>query len=167
MLTVLKEWLADERLADTRLVVLTHGARSRPAPRTSPTSPTRPCGLIRSARAEHPGRLVLVDVDGPDALQQLPAVLATGEPEIAVRAGRALAPRLVRAPRADNRAPGTSWPSDGVVLVTGGTGTLGALCARHLVTAQAYGTWCWPAGAATPHPRPRPSPANCAPSAPR
>ncbi|WP_428836715.1 SDR family NAD(P)-dependent oxidoreductase, partial [Streptomyces bangladeshensis] len=136
VLTVLKEWLADERLADTRLVVLTHGAVPAGAEDVTDLAHAPVWGLIRSARAEHPGRLVLVDVDGPDALQQLPAVLATGEPEIAVRAGRALAPRLVRAPRADTRAQGTSWPSDGVVLVTGGTGTLGALCARHLVTAH-------------------------------
>ncbi|WP_425553660.1 SDR family NAD(P)-dependent oxidoreductase, partial [Dactylosporangium salmoneum] len=31
------------------------------------------------------------------------------------------------------RAPGPTWPTDGTVLVTGGTGTLGALVARHLV----------------------------------
>ncbi|MFF7460053.1 SDR family NAD(P)-dependent oxidoreductase [Streptomyces tricolor] len=136
VLTVLKEWLADERLADTRLVVLTHGAVPAGAEDVTDLAHAPVWGLIRSARAEHPGRLVLVDVDGPDALQQLPAVLATGEPETAVRAGRALAPRLVRAPRTDTRAQGTAWPSDGVVLVTGGTGTLGALCARHLVTAH-------------------------------
>uniref|UniRef100_UPI0035711835 SDR family NAD(P)-dependent oxidoreductase n=1 Tax=Streptomyces cinerochromogenes TaxID=66422 RepID=UPI0035711835 len=135
VLSVLQEWLADERLAGTRLVVLTHGAVPVEHEDVTDLAHAPVWGLIRSARAEHPGRLVLVDVDGPDALQQLPAVLATGEPEIAVRSGRVLAPRLVRAARTDEPASGPApWPSDGVVLVTGGTGTLGALCARHLVT---------------------------------
>ncbi|UFQ99993.1 SDR family NAD(P)-dependent oxidoreductase [Streptomyces sp. Go40/10] len=137
VLSVLQEWLADERLAGTRLVVLTHGAVPVEHEDVTDLAHAPVWGLIRSARAEHPGRLVLVDVDGPDALQQLPAVLATGEPEIAVRSGRVLVPRLVRAARTDEPASGPApWPSDGVVLVTGGTGTLGALCARHLVTAH-------------------------------
>ncbi|MEU6671191.1 SDR family NAD(P)-dependent oxidoreductase [Streptomyces sp. NPDC046727] len=135
VLTALQEWLADERLAGTRLVVLTHGAVPVEHEDVTDLAHAPVWGLIRSARAEHPGRLVLVDVDGPDALQQLPAVLATGEPEIAVRSGRVLAPRLVRVPRTDEpTSEAARWPSDGVVLVTGGTGTLGALCARHLVT---------------------------------
>ncbi|WP_420822217.1 type I polyketide synthase, partial [Streptomyces antioxidans] len=75
--------------------------------------------------------------------------LATGEPELALRAGRALAPRLARATApppasaqdsglavdaATNPLPGTfAFDGDGTVLITGGTGALGRLLARHLV----------------------------------
>ncbi|MEU8703503.1 SDR family NAD(P)-dependent oxidoreductase, partial [Streptomyces sp. NPDC048680] len=134
VLAVLQAWLADDRPAATRLAVLTHGAVAVGDEDVTDLAHSPVWGLIRSARAEHPGRLVLIDVDSPDALQQLPAVLATGEPEIAVRAGHAAAPRLVRAPVTDGPAP--AWDPEGVVLVTGGTGTLGALCARHLVAAH-------------------------------
>ncbi|MEH0547424.1 SDR family NAD(P)-dependent oxidoreductase [Streptomyces sp. B21-105] len=135
VLAVLQEWLAEDRLAATRLVVLTHGAVAVGDEDVTDLAHAPVRGLIRSARAEHPGRLVLVDVDSPDALQQLPAALVVDEPEVAVRAGRARAPRLVRAPLTE--APALAWDPDGVVLVTGGTGTLGALCARHLVTEHA------------------------------
>ncbi|MEK8104254.1 hypothetical protein NKG94_02255 [Micromonospora sp. M12] len=53
-------------------------------------------GLVRSAQSEHPGRFVLVDVDGdePDW-----AALATlDEPQLAVRDGKLLVPQLERAP---------------------------------------------------------------------
>ncbi|WP_238413012.1 type I polyketide synthase, partial [Saccharothrix deserti] len=83
-------------------------------------------GLLRAARAEHPDRVVLVDLDTDDPAL-LDAALATGEPEIAVRDGLLRAPRLVRAP-----APTTAPDLTGTVLVTGGTAGLGALVARHL-----------------------------------
>ncbi|WP_432015789.1 beta-ketoacyl reductase, partial [Streptomyces cucumeris] len=51
------------------------------------------------------------------------------EPQLAVRGGRLLAPRLGRAAVAG----GASVELGGTVLITGGTGGLGAVCARHLV----------------------------------
>jgi polyene macrolide polyketide synthase/pimaricinolide synthase PimS1 len=56
------------------------------------------------------------------------AAVGTGEPELAIRDGEVLVPRLVRAAA----QPGHAW--HGTALVTGGTGALGALIARHLVT---------------------------------
>jgi acyl transferase domain-containing protein/short-subunit dehydrogenase/acyl carrier protein len=61
------------------------------------------------------------------------AALALGEPEVAVRGGAVFVPRLVRA--AGNAGPGTA---DGTVLVTGGTGGLGALFAQHLVAERGF-----------------------------
>ncbi|MGX7825876.1 type I polyketide synthase [Actinokineospora sp. 24-640] len=54
-------------------------------------------GLVRSAQAENPGSFVLVDIDDDSAMALLPSVLATGEPQVAIRGGAMLAPRLVRA----------------------------------------------------------------------
>ncbi|MEK8142969.1 alcohol dehydrogenase catalytic domain-containing protein [Streptomyces sp. M10(2022)] len=52
-------------------------------------------GLVRSAQSEHPGRIVLVDVDG-DVVPDWSAVLGADEPQLAVRSGELLAPRLAR-----------------------------------------------------------------------
>ncbi|MFI2612179.1 type I polyketide synthase [Kitasatospora sp. NPDC018619] len=133
VLGLLQEFLAEERFSGTRLAVLTGGAVAAAEGDRLPGLAHAPLwGLLGSAQAEHPERFVLVDLDGTaDAAAVLPPALACGEPRLAVRAGELLAPRLVRA------APtATARPLDpaGTVLVTGGTGTLGTLLARHLVT---------------------------------
>ncbi|MFJ9709415.1 type I polyketide synthase [Streptomyces sp. NPDC101234] len=62
---------------------------------------------------------------------ELEAALRSGEPQVAVRDGVVLAPRLVLA---DHPATGSAEPTpEGTVLVTGGTGALGAGLARYLV----------------------------------
>jgi acyl transferase domain-containing protein/acyl-coenzyme A synthetase/AMP-(fatty) acid ligase/NADPH:quinone reductase-like Zn-dependent oxidoreductase/NAD(P)-dependent dehydrogenase (short-subunit alcohol dehydrogenase family)/acyl carrier protein len=54
-------------------------------------------GLLRSAQSEHPDRFVLVDSDDSEASRRaLPRALAAGEPQLALRAGRILVPRLER-----------------------------------------------------------------------
>ncbi|MET8055041.1 beta-ketoacyl reductase, partial [Streptosporangium sp. NPDC005286] len=59
------------------------------------------------------------------------AVLASGEPQAAVREGAVRVPRLARVmPAEEAERP---WDPDGTVLVTGGTGGLGGHLARHLV----------------------------------
>ena len=86
-------------------------------------------GLVRSAQSEHPDRFVLVAVDAPAAPELLARAVATGEPQLGVTAGQLTVPRLARKPRASPEIR----PLAGTVLVTGGTGTLGRLVARHLV----------------------------------
>ncbi|GHD97255.1 type I polyketide synthase [Streptomyces naganishii] len=138
-LGLLRSWLADERLADARLVFVTRGAVAAGAGEAvGDLTHAAVHGLVRSAQSEHPDRFLLVDLDGP--VTALPAALACGEPEIAVRAATLRAPRLARAADIDpgtDIGPGTSsrplHAPDGRVLVTGATGTLGGLVARHLV----------------------------------
>ncbi|WP_067456433.1 type I polyketide synthase [Actinomadura macra] len=139
-LRVLNDWFAGERPSGTPLVIVTSGAVAtedgeRPDPNASAA-----WGLIRTAQAENPGRIVLVDVDGSDAARlaiptALAAALANGEPQLALREGRVLVPRLVRAGTEESAAAPAFRP-DGTVLVTGGTGALGRVIARHLVTAH-------------------------------
>ncbi|MYR62340.1 SDR family NAD(P)-dependent oxidoreductase, partial [Streptomyces sp. SID625] len=89
-------------------------------------------GLVRAAEAENPGRFVLADLDGASGSHdRLTAVLATGEPEFALHDGTLRVPRLVRGAGPDTAA---APDPEGTVLVTGGTGGLGALIARRLVT---------------------------------
>nr|WLD25870.1 turonicin A polyketide synthase subunit TurHI [Streptomyces sp.] len=133
VLSLLKEWLADDRFADGRLVLLTRGAVAA-VPGEGPTDLVHApvWGLVRSAQSENPGRIVLIDLDADDA-PVLAAALASGESEVAVRGGTVLVPRLARAavPTAE---PAPAWDLDGTVLLTGASGSLGALFARHLVT---------------------------------
>ncbi|MGA5824146.1 type I polyketide synthase [Kitasatospora sp. NPDC094028] len=130
-----RAWLGEPRLADARLALLTHGAEAA-APSTDATVLAQAAahGLIRSAQSENPGRFLLVDLDGdPASDAALPAALAVpDEPRLAVRGGEVTAPRL--RPVAPGGGRAWTWNPAGTVLITGGTGTLGALVARHLVT---------------------------------
>ncbi|MGW0395884.1 SDR family NAD(P)-dependent oxidoreductase, partial [Streptomyces sp. NPDC003042] len=138
-LALLQDWLADDRLEATRLVVLTRGAVDAGAAGVPEPASATVWGLLRSAQAEAPDRIVLVDLDHPgDApvpARILSAVLASGEPQAAVRGGEVLLPRLRRlAGTAGTGERAAAWDPEGTVLITGGTGALGGLFARHLVT---------------------------------
>ncbi|MEV6624691.1 SDR family NAD(P)-dependent oxidoreductase [Amycolatopsis sp. NPDC051106] len=110
------------RDSEDRLAVVTRGAVSVAGEDVDPALATV-WGLVRAAEAENPGRFVLVDGDVETAL-------ASGEPEVAVRDGKAYVPRFVAAtPSGD-----LGWNLDRTVLITGGTGGLGAVVAKHLVT---------------------------------
>ncbi|MFE9221984.1 type I polyketide synthase [Streptomyces lavendulae] len=135
-LALVQGWLADERFAGSRLAVVTRGAVSTDSGEdVTDLAHAAVWGLVRSAQAEHPDRFVLVDLDGQDASHEaLPAALATDETQIALREGAVRVPRLARAALT---APADGLPAlpdpEGTVLITGATGTLGGLLARHLV----------------------------------
>ncbi|WP_254398470.1 SDR family NAD(P)-dependent oxidoreductase, partial [Streptomyces sp. AC558_RSS880] len=95
-LALLQAWLADDRLADSRLVLVTRAAVA-----TAPDADVDPdgaavWGLARSALTENPGRVGLLDVESAaDCRTALPLIGA--EPQLAVRDGSSLVPRLGRA----------------------------------------------------------------------
>ncbi|WP_412126808.1 type I polyketide synthase [Streptomyces tubercidicus] len=134
LLGLAQEWLAEERFADARLVVVTQGAvATEPGADLTDLVHAPVWGLLRTAQSEHPGRFVLLDSDGQAAsARALPAALALGAAQLALRAGEIRLPRLARMGVSDAGAP--EFTPGGTVLITGGTGTLGALFARHLVT---------------------------------
>ncbi len=133
VLELLQRWLSDERLIASRLVIVTSGAVAAGAEERPDPASASIWGLVRSAQSEHPGQFVLVDIDGSDgAWGALPALLATGESQFALREQTACAPRLTRLPVQEEPAALTLDPA-GTVLITGGTGGLGTLFARHLV----------------------------------
>ncbi|WP_405684020.1 type I polyketide synthase [Streptomyces sp. NBC_00057] len=137
VLSVVRAWLADDSLADIPLLVLTRGAVAAASGEgVRDLGAAAVMGQIRSAQSENPGRFVLVDTagtDGEPSPTTLSAVVASGEPQLALRAGKVLLPRVRRVPVATGRSPSGSWDPTGTVLITGGTGTLGGLFARHLV----------------------------------
>ncbi|MEV8402302.1 type I polyketide synthase [Streptomyces niveus] len=135
VLGVLQSWLADPRSADRKLVVVTRGAVARDGENPRDLAGAAVAGLVRSAQVEHPGPVVLVDLEATGttdtAARPLSAATAAGEPHTALRDGAVLAPRLVR-----TTAPATPaaplWDPEGTVLITGAGGALGAAVARHL-----------------------------------
>ncbi|MFF3444591.1 SDR family NAD(P)-dependent oxidoreductase, partial [Streptosporangium sp. NPDC002721] len=137
VLGLLREWLADERCGGSRLVVVTRGAvAAGEGEAVADLAASAVWGLVRSAQSENPSRFVLVDLDDQESSlttlrDVLLAVPASDEPQMAVREGGVRAPRLARMAAADE--PGRPWDPDGTVLITGGTGGLGALFARHVV----------------------------------
>ncbi|MGW7704296.1 type I polyketide synthase, partial [Kitasatospora sp. NPDC054768] len=94
-------------------------------------------GLGRVAALEHPqrwgGLIDLPAVLDPQSAERAVAVLGggTGEDQVAVRGAGAYGCRLARA--ASGAAPAAPWTPSGPVLITGGTGALGAETARWLV----------------------------------
>ncbi|MFD4322420.1 type I polyketide synthase, partial [Streptomyces sp. NPDC058548] len=123
VLDLVQPWLAEERFAASRLVFVTNSGDLAGAAVQ---------GLVRSAQSENPGRFGLVEVDGEGGLALLGSVLAVDEPQLAVRRGEVFAPRLARAVDSPE-LPAPVWVGEGAVLVTGGTGGLGRIIARHLV----------------------------------
>ncbi|MCG5445416.1 type I polyketide synthase, partial [Micromonospora sp. NIE79] len=117
-LTALQTWLASPRSAETHLTV--HADHSGVATAAV-------WGLVRTAQNEHPGHFSLLTSDAT----RVPVHLLGKYPEALDRAGVTHVPRLMPVPAGDT---GPVWDTTGTVLITGGTGTLGALAARHLVT---------------------------------
>ncbi|WP_037640417.1 type I polyketide synthase, partial [Streptomyces flavochromogenes] len=107
-LTLLQEWLADDRLADSRLVLVTRAAVATAADADVDPDLAAVWGLARSAQTENPGRVGLLDVESAaDCRTALPLIAA--EQQLAVRENELLVPMLGRA-----TADGSLVPPAGV-----------------------------------------------------
>jgi NAD(P)-dependent dehydrogenase (short-subunit alcohol dehydrogenase family)/acyl carrier protein len=130
--------LIQQRLAETedereRLVLLTEHALSTGEGEESDLGAASLWGLWRSAASEHPGRFAAIDTDrdgaSEEALESALALSST-EPQIAIRQGKVLAPRLT--PSAGDGEQADPIDPDTTVLITGGLSGIGAQVARHL-----------------------------------
>ncbi|MFJ4153135.1 SDR family NAD(P)-dependent oxidoreductase [Streptomyces galbus] len=132
VLHTVQAWLAEPRLAAARLVVVTRGAlATEDGAEVTDLAAAPLWGLLRSAMTENPGKFGLLDLDThPLTADTLRAAL--DHPEVALRAGTVLTRRLQRVTTPPAPAEDALDLSTGMVLVTGGTGVLGALVARHL-----------------------------------
>ncbi len=143
-LAKLQEWIGRDD-DPPPLAVVTRGAvTARPGEVPDPAA-AAVWGLVRSAQTEHPGRFSLVDVDdSPSSAEALTAAVAAraGEPQLALREGEVLVPRLRRAPAdvlaAASEQGEAAAPLDPerTVLVCGDAGGLAGLAARWLVEAR-------------------------------
>ncbi|MEU4638714.1 SDR family NAD(P)-dependent oxidoreductase, partial [Micromonospora chalcea] len=127
VLDVLQTWLADPRAETTRLALAVRDGDPVHAP---------VAGLLRVAQAEQPDRFLLLSLDTTDdAAIRSALAAADDEPEVAVRDGRALLPRLRPVELPPAGAPLAAL-AGGTVLLTGGTGGIGRHVATHLATAH-------------------------------
>ncbi|WAL67946.1 SDR family NAD(P)-dependent oxidoreductase [Amycolatopsis cynarae] len=136
LLALAQAWVGPDVPAGSRLVVVTSRAiATRPEEGVEDLTHAALWGVIRTAQLEYPDRFMVVDVDEGDLpVGAVLGAMYAGEPGVAVRDGAVLVHRLAKhVPPAG--AP-VSLDPDGTVLVTGGTGVLGRLIARHLVTAH-------------------------------
>ncbi|WP_420877666.1 SDR family NAD(P)-dependent oxidoreductase, partial [Streptomyces mobaraensis] len=133
VLGTLQQWVANERLASSRLVVVT---RDTDGPGGLVNAAVE--GLVRSAQAEHPESFVLARWDGDDSsVRFFPAALAAAEPQVWVRADGVHVARLGRVAREEQTARPSGfedWGPQDSALITGGTGGLATLLAEHLIT---------------------------------
>ncbi|MGW4059745.1 type I polyketide synthase [Amycolatopsis sp. NPDC004747] len=128
---------------DARLWTVTRGAVSvGRADRLTAPEQAPVWGLGRVAAQEHPDRwggLIDVPADFDDrAGDRLAAVLTGTEDQVAIRASGVFGHRLVH-DRLVDQAPAQDWQPRGTVLVTGGTGVVGAHVARWLARSGAEG----------------------------
>ncbi|MBI0301313.1 polyketide synthase, partial [Streptomyces sp. PRKS01-29] len=133
-----QQWLGEDRLAASRLVVATCGAVATETGEGVADLVHAPVwGLVRSAQTENPGRFLLLDHDPGHGREISPAeadaavrVLAGGEePQVAVRGGTVLVPRLSRVAKPATREGAARLVSGGTVLVTGASGVLAGVVA--------------------------------------
>ncbi|WP_326668745.1 type I polyketide synthase [Streptomyces sp. NBC_01257] len=132
-LEVVQAWLADERFGESRLIVRTRGAVALPGASPADMAGAAVWGLVRSAQSESPGRVVLLDSDSDEVTDLAARVTAMGESQVVVHENRAHVGRLVRVEQPADESADVEFDSAGTVLLTGGTGTLGRVFARHLV----------------------------------
>ena len=123
-LTVIQEWLADERFSGSCLALITTGSVAATTEEIEGLALSPIWGLARSAQSEHPERLTLIDTDHTrESLEHLTQALATRQPQLALRKGNALAPRMTHAARAN----GALEAPAGVSAWRLGAGTRGVL----------------------------------------
>ncbi|MET9403790.1 SDR family NAD(P)-dependent oxidoreductase, partial [Kitasatospora sp. NPDC002965] len=108
-LALVRNWLAEERFADSRLVLRTVGAvHTRPGDRPVDLAQAAVWGLLRSVQNEHPDRFVLLDTEHPGILPS--SLPPEGENQLALRGSEFLVPRLAAAARPELLTPPPDEP---------------------------------------------------------
>ncbi|MEV8442846.1 type I polyketide synthase [Actinosynnema sp. NPDC051121] len=110
VVALLSRLLTDDRLAGTRLVLVTSRAVAVRGEDVPDLAHAPLWGLVRSVQAEQPGRVVLIDVEDLD-VDVTDVLGVTDEPLMAVRDGEVLVPRLSRGTAGEALVPpsGGAW----------------------------------------------------------
>jgi polyketide synthase 7 len=132
-LVLLQRWLADERTAQSGLIVLTDGPIGAAVR-----------GLVRSVQSEQPGRILLVDGNADDERVDVAALWGIEEPEVSIRDGDVAVPRLAPVGGGAFELPDHAWQLavvnrgvlDGVGVVTAAAEPVGAGMVRVAVRAM-------------------------------
>jgi benzoate-CoA ligase family protein len=93
-MSILQQWGADEKLRETKLVLVTTGAVAAYQDESPDVVQAPLWGLVRTAQIEYEG-VAIVDIDDSDASwRSLLKSLSLDEPQFALREGRVLVPRI-------------------------------------------------------------------------
>jgi acyl transferase domain-containing protein/acyl carrier protein len=161
VLAAIQEQLRDA-VTSAKLAIITQGAVGLPGEDITNLAGAAVWGLVRAAQSEHPGRFLLIDTDhvNADSADVFSAIADSDAIQVAIRRGNYYSARLVPAVDPSEReTPGsadspTSTADGGkvTVLITGGTGTVGGLVARHLAVSRGVSRMilCSRRGMATP-----------------
>jgi acyl transferase domain-containing protein/NADPH:quinone reductase-like Zn-dependent oxidoreductase/acyl carrier protein len=111
VLTFVQQWLDASEFAACRLAVVTRKAVATGLhDQVEDLATASVWGLLRSAQTENPGRIVLLDIDGRAVSREvLASALGSGEPQVALRNGKALVPRVVRTAEPQLPPPAGPW----------------------------------------------------------
>ncbi|MGW6691918.1 SDR family NAD(P)-dependent oxidoreductase, partial [Streptomyces sp. NPDC054961] len=132
-LATLQAWLAHPDHTDGHLTVVTrHAVTTHPTDPAPDLTAAAIWGLARTAQTEHPHRITLLDLDHHPLTTV--TTLNTTHPQTAHRNHTPHTPHLTPTTNDQGTNTETVLQPAGTVLVTGATGTLGTLFARHLLT---------------------------------
>uniref|UniRef100_UPI0038BA61E0 type I polyketide synthase n=2 Tax=Mycobacterium marinum TaxID=1781 RepID=UPI0038BA61E0 len=140
----LQNWLNRSDTLQAHLVVLTrHAVTTSPHDLAPDPAQAATAALIHTTQNEHPNRITLIDIDNtPTTSQTLTNILTTltnptsapTEPQLALRHGTPHTPRLTpTTTETTTTSPPLEFDPAGTVLITGGTGMLGAVFAEHMI----------------------------------
>ncbi|MCN9245011.1 polyketide synthase dehydratase domain-containing protein, partial [Streptomyces sp. RY43-2] len=145
-LALMQTWLADDRFAESRLVLVTrHAVAAHSEDAVRATGQAAAWGLGRSAQTENPGRFGLLDLEAGDVSgAALVRAVESGESQLVMRDGELFVPRLVRAADADagdgfGPLPLPATPFAGWRLEPGADGTLESLTLAPLAADRSDG----------------------------
>jgi acyl transferase domain-containing protein/NAD(P)-dependent dehydrogenase (short-subunit alcohol dehydrogenase family)/acyl carrier protein len=139
VLDMVQAWVQAEDLSDgVLLTFLTQDSIAVPGDENFGLADSAVWGMIRSAQSEHPGQFRVVDVGGtkPVDAAALKNALRRTNPQLAVRAGKVLEPRIAAYQPSSSELVDVST---GTVVITGGTGTIGRAVAKHLAAQWGVG----------------------------
>ncbi|WP_328610184.1 SDR family NAD(P)-dependent oxidoreductase [Amycolatopsis sp. NBC_00345] len=110
----IQQFLADDRFAGSRMVVVTRGAMAAGGEDVTDLAAAAVWGLVRSAQTENPGRFLLADLDdteeSADAVPALLGAFEDGESQVVVREGVVSAGRLAPLVPGDGLLPPSDSP---------------------------------------------------------
>lgn len=131
-LRAVQKWSAQNVHTGNRLVIVTRKATIDNNPNLAAAAIW---GFVRSVQAELSGRRVaLVDLDGSDKSDSMLMTALASNLEVAtIRDGSILIPKLSRVALPSTQTVTSTLDVGGTVLITGGTGGLGALLSRHII----------------------------------
>ncbi|MEC3982782.1 SDR family NAD(P)-dependent oxidoreductase, partial [Amycolatopsis sp. H20-H5] len=105
----IQQFLADDRFAESRLILVTRGAMADGGEDVTDLAAAAVWGLVRSAQTENPGRFLLADLDDTEeSAEAVPTLLGAfddGESQVVVREGAVRAGRLARLVPGDGLLP--------------------------------------------------------------